>query len=156
MTATAGFALATMDNSFFTQALGPMTQELQLTPQLAGNLTSIIYVVAGFATYGVGLLMDRIGRRRAFQLTLVGTAAGSLLTAFAWAYVPLVAFRPNSNGAGSAEGITVQRRIGAHVENPEKQQFVGDVSGGNSGDLGVVVGGGHLDDVGAGDMQGRQ
>jgi MFS family permease len=111
VTATAGFALVSMDAAFFTQALAPISAEFHLDVHAVGLLTVIMQLVAGASTYGVGALMDRAGRRRAFQLTLIATALGSVLTAVTWGFASLVVFRSFSNGAGSAEGVTGQTLV---------------------------------------------
>ena len=123
LTATAGFALATMDSSFFTAALTPISRELGLSPKSIGLLTVVIYVVAGLATYGVGLFMDTFGRRRAFQFTLLGTATGTVLTALSTAFAPLVVFRAVSQAAGSAEGVTGQTLV-AENASPGRRGFL--------------------------------
>lgn len=111
LTATGGFALVTMDNSFFTEALQPISKDFHLSVGMVGIFTVIIQLVAGASTYLVGALMDRTGRRRAFQLTLVATALGSVLTAVSWGFGSLLVFRAFSNGAGSAEGVTGQTLV---------------------------------------------
>jgi MFS family permease len=111
LTATAGFALVSMDGAFFTQALNPITAEFHIGVNTVGWLVVIMQAVAGLATYGVGALMDRVGRRRAFQLTLAATALGSVLTALSWGLVSLGIFRTFANGAGSAEGVTGQTMV---------------------------------------------
>jgi MFS family permease len=111
LTATAGFALVSMDAAFFTQALEPISHRFHLSVGTVGWLVVIMQLVAGGSTYGVGVLMDRVGRRRAFQLTLIGTAIGSALTALSWGLVSLGIFRSLSNGAGSAEGCTGQTMV---------------------------------------------
>lgn len=111
LTATGGFALVTMDSSFFTSALTPVTKDLGVSAQAVGVLYVIIYAFAGLATYVVGWLMDMIGRRRAFQLSLLGTAVGSALTAAATVFPALVVFRAISQGGSSAEGVTGQTLV---------------------------------------------
>jgi MFS transporter, putative metabolite:H+ symporter len=111
LTATAGFALVSMDGAFFTQALTPLATEFRLSVSTVGWLVVIMQLVAGLATYGVGALMDRAGRRRAFQLTLAATALGSVLTALSWGLVSLGIFRSFANAAGSAEGVTGQTMV---------------------------------------------
>src|ERR1700761_558843 len=111
LTATAGFALVSMDGAFFTQALNPIVAEFHLSVGTVGWLVVIMQAVAGVTTYGVGALMDRVGRRRAFQLTLGATALGRVLTALSWGLVSLGIFRTFANSAGSAEGVTGQTMV---------------------------------------------
>lgn len=117
--ATAGFSFATMDSAFFTQALTPLSRDLGLGVSLVGLLTSITYLVAGLCTYAVGWTMDRLGRRGAFQATLIGTALGSVLTAVSWGFASLVVFRSLSTGATSAEGVAGQTLV---AENSQRRR----------------------------------
>ena len=58
-------------------------------------------------------------------------------------------------GKGLDDGRAAVAMLGHRLGRQHRQQLVGDVRGGDAGDLGVVVGRGDLDDVGADDVRAR-
>jgi MFS transporter, putative metabolite:H+ symporter len=70
-----------------------ISREFHLTPALAGYLASSVFVGMLVGSAIVGMLADRIGRKRALLFAVLFYGTLSLITATAWSYRSLVAMR---------------------------------------------------------------
>jgi putative MFS transporter len=119
-----GWALAIMDQSFFTFAYPHMQEEFNITLTQVSHLYLVIYLVGWAATLAIGPVVDYWGRRTAFQLTMLVTAIGSLLTAFSSGFGSLLGYRCLSSAGSCSENFTSHVMVIESVPPQKKGMMV--------------------------------
>lgn len=113
--ALAGFALVNMDSSFFTGSYLDIMKALHFSASDIGYLYAISYAVGGILALFIGSWADSIGRKRTFQIAMVGVALGSLLSGVAWGFASLLVFRALSQASASSEPVLGQTFVTEEV-----------------------------------------
>src|SRR6201993_4918131 len=90
--ATAWF-FDSMDLGALTFVLGPIRQSFGLSPAQAGILSSMSFLGMFIGAASAGLLADRFGRTRVFQVSMIFWGLGSILCGFAPSVETLAAAR---------------------------------------------------------------
>ena len=81
---------------------------LGMTLPQAGLIVSVTLAASVVGGIGVGILGDRIGRKNALLVTLLLLAAGAILSALAWDFTSLLAFRAITGiGVGGEWGVGI-------------------------------------------------
>ena len=88
-----GWLLDAFEVTIVGNVIGVFKQLWHLSNLEASWVLSIWFAGLMIGAYGFGFLADRFGRRRLFLLTLVLYGSFTLLTAAAWSYGALLAFR---------------------------------------------------------------
>ncbi len=88
-----GWLLDAFEVTIVGNVIGVFKHLWHLSDTQASWVLSIWFVGLTIGAYGFGFLADRYGRRRLFLLTLVLYGSFTLLTALAWNYGALLAFR---------------------------------------------------------------
>lgn len=108
--ALAGWSMASFDFNLFTLTLPLTSEALHFTAAEAGLLSGIIYLGQFVAVLIFGPLMDRIGRKLMFQLSLLVSAIFTGFTAFVQNFIQFATLRFISDGSAFAElptGLTL-------------------------------------------------
>jgi MFS family permease len=108
--ALAGWTMASFDFNLFTLTLPLTSKALHFTVAEAGLLSGIIYLGQFVSVLVFGPLMDRIGRKLMFQLTLLISALFTGFTAFVQNFIQFATLRFISDGSAFAElptGLTL-------------------------------------------------
>lgn len=108
ITSLAGWSLANMDQSFFTWAYPDIQKQFHITLSQVSYLYTAIFLCGWLATFAVGPLMERYGRKPLFQATLIATAIGSALSAISFSFQSLFFGRAVASAGSSAENFTSQ------------------------------------------------
>src|SRR3954467_931183 len=87
------FFFDSLDVTFLTFVLAPISIDLHLTKSMAGLLASATFAGMGIGASIAGVLSDRFGRRPVFAYSMVFWGAFSLLTALSWNFDSLMVFR---------------------------------------------------------------
>jgi putative MFS transporter len=124
VTAVIGWALANMDAAFFTYAYPYIQKEFGFGLQTVSYIYLMLFIVGWLATLAVGPVVDYWGRKVAFQLTMIFTAFGSLLTGFASGFGSLMLFRSISSAGSSAENFTSHVMVLESVPPKKKGMMV--------------------------------
>lgn len=109
-----GFLLINLDTGLFTFLYPTIQQDLGISLNEIALLFTISTVIQTVVALLVGPLIDRFGRRTLFNLTMLGTSVGSVLTAFTAGIVSANVYR----------GITA---LGAAGEMDTSQTLVAEV-----------------------------
>lgn len=96
------WTVAIFDYGLFGTLLPAMTADFGWTEQESYLINTFIAVGTAVVAFGVGPVIDRLGRRRGMMLTVGGTAVASALTAFI----------PATRGAFSSVAMVVVRSLG--------------------------------------------
>lgn len=104
----AGVTLVSMDSGFFTFAYPLIQAQLHISLQQIGFLYATIFAVGAVANLVLGQVMDRIGRKPAFQFSLLATAIGSGLSGLAGSFGSLLVVRSLTQLGGSSEFLSGQ------------------------------------------------
>ncbi|AKA74462.1 MFS transporter [Saccharolobus solfataricus] len=108
--ALAGWTMASFDFNLYTLTLPLTSKALHFTVAEAGILSGIIYLGQFISVLIFGPLMDRLGRKVMFQLTLLVSAIFTGFTAFVQNFIQFVTLRFISDGSAFAElptGLTL-------------------------------------------------
>lgn len=108
VTSLIGWTLANMDQSFFTWAYPDIQKQLGVSLTQVSYLYLGIFAVGWLSTFAVGPLLEIYGRKPIFQLTLLTTAVGSVLSAFATGVGVLFGGRITASAGAAAENFTSQ------------------------------------------------
>ncbi|GAC1303374.1 MAG: MFS transporter [Ktedonobacteraceae bacterium] len=108
ITSLIGWSLANMDQSFFTWAYPSIQKEFNISLNQVSYLYTAIFIAGWLATFAVGPLMERFGRKPLFQATLIATALGSALSALSFNFSSLFAGRIVASAGSSSENFTSQ------------------------------------------------
>lgn len=108
LTSLIGWTLANMDQSFFTWAYPDIQKDLHISLTQVSYLYDGIFISGWLATFAVGPLMDRLGRRPLFAATLITSAIGSVISAVTSIFGVLFAGRVVASAGSSAENFTSQ------------------------------------------------
>ncbi|SDQ12630.1 MFS transporter [Quadrisphaera sp. DSM 44207] len=84
------WTVAVFDYGLFGTLLPAMTEDFGWTPEQSYLINTLIAVGTAVVAFGVGPVIDRLGRRRGMMLTIGGTAVASVLTALIPARLGLV------------------------------------------------------------------
>jgi MFS transporter, putative metabolite:H+ symporter len=87
------FFFDSLDVTFLTFVLAPVSIDLDLTKSMAGLLASATFAGMGIGASVAGILSDRFGRRPIFAYSMIFWGVFSLLTALSWNFDSLVLFR---------------------------------------------------------------
>lgn len=96
------WTVAVFDYGLFGTLLPAMTQDFGWTEQESYLINTFIAVGTAVVAFGVGPVIDRLGRRRGMMLTVGGTAVASVLTALV----------PATRGAFSSVAMVAVRSLG--------------------------------------------
>lgn len=66
-----GVSLENMDQALYQYVFPQIIKEFGWTPQRAGLYSALIFTVAGACIAALGVLTDRVGRKRVFQLSMI-------------------------------------------------------------------------------------
>lgn len=100
--ALVAWTVAIFDYGLFGTLLPAMTADFGWSEQQSYLINTFIAVGTAVVAFGVGPVIDRLGRRRGMMLTIGGTAAASVLTAVI----------PATRGALSSVAMVVVRSLG--------------------------------------------
>ncbi len=87
------FFFDSLDVTFLTFVLAPISIDLHLTKSMAGLLASATFAGMGVGASLAGILSDRFGRRPIFAYSMIFWGVFSLLTALSWSFDSLMTFR---------------------------------------------------------------
>ncbi|HUA64266.1 MAG TPA: MFS transporter [Alphaproteobacteria bacterium] len=88
-----GWMLDAFETNIIGSVMGQVTRLWQLSPSQGSGLVSAWVFGMAVGALLFGYFSDRLGRKKLFILTLIWYAAFSVITAFAWNYYSLLAFR---------------------------------------------------------------
>src|SRR5579884_2237579 len=108
ITSLVGWTLANMDQSFFTWAYPYVQKDFHIGLSQVSIIYLALYVSGWAATFAVGPLMELFGRKPIFQLTLLATALGSVVSALSLGFSSLLAGRVVASAGAAAENFTSQ------------------------------------------------
>ncbi len=108
VTSLIGWTLANMDQSFFTWAYPYVQKDFHIGLSQVSIIYLALYVSGWAATFAVGPLMELFGRKPIFQLTLLATALGSVVSALSLGFSSLLAGRVVASAGAAAENFTSQ------------------------------------------------
>lgn len=111
VTAMIGWALVSMDVAFFSYTYPLIQKSLGISTDDVAVIYGTIFGLGAVASFAVGPVVDRFGRRPVFQLTLLATAVGSALTAAATSLAALLVFRSVSEVGSATESIAGQSLV---------------------------------------------
>ncbi|MCL6597482.1 MAG: MFS transporter [Alicyclobacillus macrosporangiidus] len=114
--ALAGFTLVNVDSSFFTGAYLDVMKYLHLSEKDIGYIYTVSYTIGAILSLFIGAMADHLGRKRTFQIAMIGVAFGSLLSGVAWSLISLIIFRSLSQASSSAEPILGQTFVTEEVD----------------------------------------
>jgi MFS family permease len=66
-----GVSLENMDQALFQYVFPQIVTEFNWTPQQAGIYSAVVFTCAGIGVAALGVLTDRVGRKRVFQLSMI-------------------------------------------------------------------------------------
>jgi MFS family permease len=92
-TSLMGWTLVNIDGTFFTFSYPMIQKDLGLTETQISYIYTFINIIGALSVLFFGPVMDRIGRKFVFQLSLIATALGSLFSGFSWNFLSLAGFR---------------------------------------------------------------
>jgi MFS family permease len=108
ITSLIGWTLANMDQSFFTWAYPYVQKDFHIGLSQVSIIYLALYISGWAATFAVGPLMELFGRKPIFQLTLLATALGSVISALSLGFSSLLAGRVVASAGAAAENFTSQ------------------------------------------------
>jgi MFS family permease len=88
-----GWMLDAFETNIIGSVMGQVTKLWHLSPSQGSALVSAWVFGMAVGALVFGYFSDRLGRKKLFILTLIWYAAFSVITAFAWNYYSLLAFR---------------------------------------------------------------
>src|SRR5579875_3356999 len=101
--ALAGQLFASYDFNLLVLTIPNITKSLHISSTEVGALVFFIYGGEFLVTVFAGYAMDRLGRKRVWQINLLGTAVFTGLTYFVANYVELVVIRTTAGSFAVAE-----------------------------------------------------
>ena len=120
-----GWTLVNMDGSLFNFNYPLVQKSLGISDNSIGNLYAIIYAVGALSTWVSGPLMDRYGRKPAFQLCMLFAAVGSVLTAGAGGFFILVMARSITQAGATTEWMAGQVLVAEEAPSHARGRLIG-------------------------------
>ncbi|GMX60094.1 MFS transporter [Paenibacillus elgii] len=125
ITSLLGWTLVNIDNSFFTFSYLQIMDELHLSINQISYIYTFIFVVGAVASFVAGPIMDNVGRKWVFQLALVFTAIGSVLSGISWSFASLLGFRSVTQVGASTELMAGQVMVAENTPNNTRGWWIG-------------------------------
>jgi MFS family permease len=125
LTSFGGWTLVNMDGSFFTFTYPLIQRDLHITINQISYIYTFIYIVGAITTLVAGPLLDYWSRKAVFQVTLLATALGSLLSGLGWNFGSMLAFRSITQLGASAEWMSGQVMVAETTPSKVRGWWVG-------------------------------
>src|ERR1700761_1586387 len=122
LTAWAGFLLVDLDAGLFTFMYPTVQKSLGISLDGIATLFTISTIIGTIGSFMYGPLLDRFGRKRIFNVTLLFTAVGSALTGAATGLLSLNIYRGIIGLGGAGESDASQTMV-AEVVPPKVRGF---------------------------------
>lgn len=111
LTAWMGFLLVALDAGLFTFMYPTVQKALGISLDGIATLFTISFILSAVGSFIFGPLLDRLGRKRIFNITLLFTAVGSALTGAATGLVSLNIYRAIAGLGGAGENDAGQTMV---------------------------------------------
>jgi len=128
--AWAGWTLVAMDLNIFSTTLPEILTSFKLSPSLAGFITSAVFAGMAVLQFLLAPLIEYLGRKLMFNLTLLGTALFTGLTIFASSVPALIGVRIAADGFSYTEFPTGVTLVNETVPGPKRGSVYGWVQSG--------------------------